>query len=72
LDKYKNTISRSLTPYILTTSKGGFILGGKSQKSIEINDFLNTNLIYRADSNDNGTVTFTVKSNQKGESNKIL
>ena len=72
LDKYKNPISRSLTPYILTASKGGFILGGKSQKSIEINDFSNTNLIYRADSNDNGTVTFTVKSNQKGESNKIL
>lgn len=72
VDKYKNSIPRSLTPYLLTANKGGFIVGGKPQKSIEVNDFLNTNLIYRAEPSDIGAVTFTVKKVQKPDSNKVL
>lgn len=72
LDKFKNKIPRSLTPYELTASKGWFIVGWIPQKSVEVNDFINTNLIYRADPKDIGTVTFSVKSGKKSDSNKIL
>ena len=47
-DKYKNPVSRSLDPYILTVDKGGFLAWWELQKEIEITDFDGENIIYRS------------------------
>lgn len=58
-DQYKNQILKSFEPYILSTDKGGFVVGGELQKNMEITDFTSP-IIYGSLPTDAGTVTFKV------------
>lgn len=70
-DKYKNPISKTLENYTLKTSKGGFIIWGKSQDEIEISDFNTTTIIYQAPLWANGPVHFSIYKSTDPEK-KIL
>ena len=69
VDRYKNQISRSLYPYILTAEKWGFLVWSGLVKSIEVSDFENSTIIYRSLPQDTGTETLSLRDSK---TNKLV
>ncbi len=69
VDRYKNQISRSLYPYILTAEKWGFLVWSGLVKSIEVSDFANSTIIYRSLPQDTGTETLSLRDSK---TNKLV
>ena len=69
VDRYKNQISRSLYPYILTAEKWGFLVWSGLVKSIEVSDFANSTIIYRSSPQDTGTETLSLRDSK---TNKLV
>ena len=69
VDRYKNQISRSLYPYILTAEKWGFLVWSGLVKSIEVSDFANSTIIYRSLPQDTGTEALSLRDSK---TNKLV
>lgn len=69
-DEDHNPITRTLESYKLEVNKGKFIVGGEEKNQIEIHDFQNTKILYRANLDQKGSTQFTIKTNEGKVLNK--
>ena len=60
-DKAKNEIARSIETYSVYTDKWNLVIWSSEKKEQEINDYLNTNLLFKSEKSDGWIVKFTIK-----------
>ncbi len=65
-DAFGNPILRTLEKFSIEVDKGHFILGGQATKKQEISDFNALNLLYQNESEQQETITFSLRDS-KGE-----